>query len=437
MTRLITLTLACLVVPSAGACGQDVGSASPPEDFGVKALTHVMLLVQHGPRIAGSAAELSAAVYIRDQFGALGIDVRVEPFEFESFIVEEATLSACGDEFSPELIGLNPYTDDLDIDAETVFVGPDVGSDNLGTLNLEDRLVITTDPAPFFALMFGGPRAIVYLTADEYETLASRPCSPCQLRVIGGLTEHSSANVVATLGSTDSDAKEVVISAHYDSYRESPGADDNASGIGVLLELARHFVTSGVEPGLRLRFVAFGAEEAGLVGSRAYLDAHAAELANCALLLNLDQVGGPRGPSVEVTGGVSGVPADAVVNRFPASLRNRTWEGTEGRWRLVEPDVIELFMVSNRPEWLSDLITESAAASGGSIIPTGNMGGDSQVFTQAGVVATSIGTSGNVYHRPEDVPEQVVVDQLAVVGNLAAQIASRTLERYSQRANQD
>lgn len=438
MTRLITLTVACLVVLSASACGQEVGSASLPDDFGRKALTHVMLLVQYGPRVAGSAAEQDAAVYIRDQLGALGIDVRVEPFEFESFVIKEATLSACGDEFSPELIGVNPYRGDLDIDAETVFVGPDVGSDSLGTLDLEDRLVITTDPAPFFALMFGGPRAIVYLTADEYETLASQPCSPCQLRVVGGLAEHSSANVVATLGSTDPDAKEVIISAHYDSYRESPGADDNGSGIGVLLELARYFVTRGVEPGVRLRFVAYGAEEAGVVGSRAYLDAHAEELARCVLLINLDQVGGADGPRIELTGGVSVVPDAPVENHFPASLRNRTWEGTDGMWRLVEPRVVDLFMVSNRPAWLSDVIAESAAAIDCSVIPVGNMGGDSQVFTQAGIVATSIGTSGNVYHGPEDILEQVVEDQLVVVGNLAAQIACRTLEKHSpERANQD
>jgi hypothetical protein len=61
-----------------------------------------------------------------------------------------------------------------------------------------------------------------------------------------------------------------------------------------------------------------------------------------------------------------------------------------------------------------------------------NMGGDQQVFTQAGIVATSIGTSGNIYHGPGDLPRQVVSDQLGVVGHLAAEIACRTIEMQAQ-----
>lgn len=432
VTTLVGLTFACLVFLASIGLGQDPSSDSVSDDFGQRALAHVESLVKHGPHTAGSAAERDAAAYIRDHFDLLGLDVEIEAFEFESFVLDEATLSTCGVESGTTLVGLNPYEGGLSIDAESVFVDPDIGSDGLGALDLEGRIVITADPAPFFALMFGEPRAIVYLAAEEYRALAGEACSPCNLSITGSLVEHSSANVVAALGSADTSAVEIIISAHYDSYRGSPGADDNASGVGVMLELARYFVERGVEPGLRLRFVAYGAEEVGLVGSRAYLDAHRDELADCALLLNLDQVGGPRGPSIELLGGVSIDPEAPVANNFPASLLNRTWEGTDGKWRLVDPRVIDLFMVSNRPEWLSDVIAESAAATGSGVTPTGNMGGDSQVFTQAGIVATSIGTSGNVYHGPGDITDQVVVDQLTTVGNLAAEITRRTLERHSR-----
>jgi len=180
-----------------------------------------------------------------------------------------------------------------------------------------------------------------------------------------------------------------------------------------------------------MRFVAFGAEERGVLGSRAYLDAHREELAGCVLLINLDQVGGPRGPYVEMTGGVSGVVDTVVENHFPSVLRNRAWEGIDGRWKLLDSRVMELFGITNRPAWLTDLIHKSATAIDCEVIPTGNMGGDQQVFTQAGIIATSIGTSGNKHHSPEDLSAQVVLNQLAVVGRLAAEIACRAMEKHT------
>ncbi|MFQ4135785.1 M28 family peptidase [Nodosilinea sp. PGN35] len=60
----------------------------------------------------------------------------------------------------------------------------------------------------------------------------------------------------------------VLVGAHYDSVPGSPGADDNATGVAVLLELARAFAEQpGSSP---LRLVAFDLEELGFVGSGHY-----------------------------------------------------------------------------------------------------------------------------------------------------------------------
>jgi len=62
----------------------------------------------------------------------------------------------------------------------------------------------------------------------------------------------------------------VIVGAHYDNYRRGQGADDNASGVGVMLEVAEriaHFKTD-----YDLVFVAFGAEERGLIGSDYFVD---------------------------------------------------------------------------------------------------------------------------------------------------------------------
>ncbi|MFQ5494935.1 MAG: M28 family peptidase [Phycisphaerae bacterium] len=78
-------------------------------------------------------------------------------------------------------------------------------------------------------------------------------------------------NVVGTKwGSTDPSV-EYIVGAHYDSVG-NPGADDNASGVALVLEAAR--VLSAYDSAYTIRFIAFDREEQGLVGSQAYVNAH-------------------------------------------------------------------------------------------------------------------------------------------------------------------
>lgn len=70
----------------------------------------------------------------------------------------------------------------------------------------------------------------------------------------------SMENIVAELGSaTHSDEGIIVVGAHYDTVYGSPGADDNASGVAVMLELAR--LLSDLKSKRRVRFIAFANEE--------------------------------------------------------------------------------------------------------------------------------------------------------------------------------
>ncbi|MEM0980610.1 MAG: M20/M25/M40 family metallo-hydrolase, partial [Cyanobacteria bacterium P01_H01_bin.58] len=81
----------------------------------------------------------------------------------------------------------------------------------------------------------------------------------------------------------------ILVGAHYDTVPGTPGADDNASGLAVLLELARHAVAH--PPRRPVWFVAFDMEEYGLLGSQAY----AAELKSVGqplrLMLSLEMLG--------------------------------------------------------------------------------------------------------------------------------------------------
>lgn len=78
-------------------------------------------------------------------------------------------------------------------------------------------------------------------------------------------------NVVGTLVGTVDPNREYIIGAHYDSV-SNPGADDNASGVALVLECAR--VLSQYESDYTIRFVAFSMEERGLIGSEAYVSTH-------------------------------------------------------------------------------------------------------------------------------------------------------------------
>ncbi len=78
-------------------------------------------------------------------------------------------------------------------------------------------------------------------------------------------------NVVGTKLGTLYPDQEIVIGAHYDSV-DNPGADDNASGVALVLEAAR--IISQYDSDYTIRFIAFDREEQGLHGSSAYVDDH-------------------------------------------------------------------------------------------------------------------------------------------------------------------
>jgi len=81
----------------------------------------------------------------------------------------------------------------------------------------------------------------------------------------------------------------ILIGAHYDGVPRCPGADDNATGVAALLELARFFAE--VPARSPLRFVAFDLEEYGLLGSQAYATELRRQGQPLRLMLSLEMLG--------------------------------------------------------------------------------------------------------------------------------------------------
>lgn len=85
----------------------------------------------------------------------------------------------------------------------------------------------------------------------------------------------------------------IVCSAHYDSVPNSKGAYDNATGVVCLYEMAQYFSEHPHKH--NLRFVFCGSEERGLLGSKAYCEAHKDELETVKLNVNIDMIGSTMG----------------------------------------------------------------------------------------------------------------------------------------------
>ena len=81
----------------------------------------------------------------------------------------------------------------------------------------------------------------------------------------------------------------ILIGAHYDAIPKTLGADDNATGVAVLLELARHFSLNFANYPISL--VAFDMEEYGLLGSRAYAQLLAERNQSLRLMISLEMLG--------------------------------------------------------------------------------------------------------------------------------------------------
>ena len=90
-----------------------------------------------------------------------------------------------------------------------------------------------------------------------------------ETRSRGGSEPIRTANVIATLTGTENPELIYVLSSHYDSSARGPGADDNSSGVAILLEAAR--VLADHPMPATIVFAAFTGEEAGLLGSREYV----------------------------------------------------------------------------------------------------------------------------------------------------------------------
>jgi len=299
---------------STGAAESTTPAASSTTVDVDNVLAHVVALAGDiGPRPAGTAAERDAADYIAAVLEDAGYETAIEPFPIATR-VDASAVSVTGSDVAvrprmfsgsataeatgalvygalgapADLAGIDVAGKILLLDRGVIPFGEKVRTAELaGALGV---IIANNQPGAFSGALGTRPATVPVVAISEAEGALLRPLAAAgveaTLRAAIDDIRGESQNVVGRSGAVC----RFYIGGHYDSVPQGPGANDNASGTALMLEIARVQRTDG------LCVIAFGSEEIGLFGSEAFVATQS--LADGAFMLNFDQAGRLGGPIV-------------------------------------------------------------------------------------------------------------------------------------------
>jgi hypothetical protein len=295
-----------------------------------------------GPRLTGSDNYVHAVSWALDQFKSMGLaNVHTESFTMPN--LWEPEVPASGEITSPRIqhlhiysAGWSPSTPDAGITGQVLYLKQFLPIDKLIAMKSEiaGKIILIDgasfgQKAPIGDLIHGlatlntfSPQA-VFLTGSANGTenagslsfngdLAAYPVAQIGLEdelLIKRLLEHGPVtvhfafknrirpttevnNVIAEIPGTDaapgSPSSVVIVGAHLDSWHPGQGSQDNGTGVATVLDVARSIKAIGRPPRRTIRFILFGGEEQGLVGSNAYTKKHLADMASIDAVLISD-----------------------------------------------------------------------------------------------------------------------------------------------------
>jgi aminopeptidase YwaD len=331
-------------------------------------LKHVEHLAVHiGSRMIGSTANHAAEAYIREQFEQYGLAVETQEIdcpawseEHTSLTLKGETLEASANTFSPscdlaaptvpvctlaeleqaEISGKIPvfYGDLVQIELATkggIYVSP---RDRRILQILEERKpagIITINPTLHarWRLIedFDLPIPSVTVSARSGLQLLKQPGARVEMKIVAHRSPSYTANVIGRLPGEI--PGRLVFCAHYDSKVDTPGAYDNAAGVGVLLTLAEQL--SRKPHRHSLEWVAFTGEEGAGLGDmeyarRARSGSYGFEEVTAAI--NIDGVGPFTGTTTAACYAASPefeALLDAKLNQYPAMLKVEPWPSSD------------------------------------------------------------------------------------------------------------
>jgi aminopeptidase YwaD len=288
------------------------------------ALAFVTVLAKEiGPRAAGSEGDRRAIDYVAEQFRRMGYGVERQPFPFRYFEeVQPAQLTVLGptaQRLTPVTMLYSTSTPEAGLEVEVVTAGLGRPGDFSGR-SVEGKIALIERGEIFFSdkvanaagagavavVLYNnqpGPPTVgtlrgasripaVIVSQDEGRALLRQlEAGPVRLRLaVRTIVEtRTSYNVIGIKRGIRQSGEVVVVGGHRDSVPVSPGANDNASGTAAVIEAAR--LLAPIRTTRTIHFVAFGAEELGLIGSAHYAQNPPGTIVG---MVNMDMVG--RGP---------------------------------------------------------------------------------------------------------------------------------------------
>ncbi|MBQ7902142.1 MAG: M20/M25/M40 family metallo-hydrolase [Oscillospiraceae bacterium] len=276
-------------------------------------------------RMGGTEQELAAANILMDEIKAMGLEPVLEPFE-----IEDADLVA------GELEVLRPYNKKYVVRAyklsentpEEGLTAPFYYAENLTAVDLANckgKIVLIngfTSTELYRKLLKAGALAFITMSGTMLETeensdlftrtlrettrafgnmpganiritdafeIVKNEASLVKLTAINKPVTRTSHNIVVTIEGSEKPEEIISFGGHYDSVEFSKGAHDNAAGSVINMEILRYFNEN--KPKRTVKVMWYGAEEMGLLGSKAWIKAHEDELDRHLCMINTDMAG--------------------------------------------------------------------------------------------------------------------------------------------------
>ncbi len=256
------------------------------------------------------------------------------------------------------------------------------------------------------------------------------PLSPLRVRLHRRL---AGTNLLAGLPGADG-RPTVLVGAHLDTVEGSPGADDNASGIAALLEIAR--LLGGLPRPPAVALMCFDMEELGFIGARVAARALRRERRVTGMIC-LESVGCfttepgtqllPPGFGAVFPGVAAAVRADGLRGDFTLVVHRRSSDAAALLWGraagAAEPPMPAVTLCDPRPDG------PLGALAGLAVPPVNHLGrSDHAAFWNAGIPAVMLTATANFrnprYHRPTDIPDTLDYRRLTAVAVATAVTAA-------------
>lgn len=298
------------------------------------ALRHIEELSAIGNRFVGTEGDIRASRYISAEFEKLGLKVEYTDIEVPSFVEGQVELRLISENRRLDAIAayFSPGTPPEGIAADLVFVGDGEDADYSG-LDVKDKIVVLQESglgySKFWLGTFAaraarrGARAMIVIhpmpwpyrmsmeagnSAIENRFLPEQIPAVCVSSIDGALLMRAigrgqgrawlkaeldrpvrrSSCISGFLTGVELPDERVAVLAHRDNGFP-PGANDNGSGSGTMLEVAR--VLSSHRPRRTVEFISSTAEEGVTQGIWAYIQAHKEDLRRMKAVLDLDMFG--------------------------------------------------------------------------------------------------------------------------------------------------